>query len=447
MNPDLKRLLLILIVALAAGLVAGRVFLLLGAGLVIIIVWYYRALLGFLNYTRHGAEDNLHDLPGVVDDLLREFDTMRNGYQQREQKLSAFIKRFEETTAALPDAMVVVDDAGRIEWANARAGDYLGIEWPRDRGQRLANLIRYPELAEYLAGRKDRSEQKLLEVISPSNRERRLEIRINRYGNAYLLLMARDITEFHLINRMRKDFIANASHELRTPLTVIAGYLEAFEEDGEHCPADWAPKIAQMREQAIRMQRLIEDLLKLSRLESTSELEHAGEVRVADMLETIIGEARALGAGRHEFIRDLDTGIGLLGDQQDLYNAFSNIVFNAVQYTPPGGSITVRWYRDGRGAHVAVADTGEGIDESHLPRLTERFYRVDKSRSRSLGGTGLGLAIVKHALGRHKARLHVASRLGEGSLFRCDFPAAAVLELAPDCGKSGEASARPENNI
>jgi len=438
MNPDLKRLLLILAAALIAGLAVGRVFLLLGVGLVIVIIWYYRALSGLLNYTRHGAEDNLHDLPGVVDDLLREFDTMRNGYQQREQKLSTFIKRFEETTTALPDALVVVDDAGRIEWANARAGDYLGIEWPRDRGQRLANLIRYPELAEYLSGNEDRPAQKLLEVVSPANRGRRLEIRINRYGNAYLLLMARDITEFHLINRMRKDFIANASHELRTPLTVIAGYLEAFEEDGEHCPEDWGPKIAQMREQAFRMQRLIEDLLKLSRLESTSELEHAEEVRVADMLENILKEARTLSAGRHEFVRDLDARIGLLGDQQDLYNAFSNIVFNAVQYTPPGGRITVRWYRDDKGAHVAVEDTGEGIDESHLPRLTERFYRVDKSRSRSMGGTGLGLAIVKHALSRHKARLHVASRLGAGSLFRCDFPAAAVLTLADAGVQHGE---------
>jgi two-component system phosphate regulon sensor histidine kinase PhoR len=422
MMPDLRRLLLVLTVSLIVGLMVGYVFPMLVLGLLVFIGWHYRALAGFLNFARHDSEDNLLDMPGVINELVREFELMRDSHQQWQQKLAAFIKRFEEAAAALPDAVVVVNETGAIEWANSRARDYLGIEWPKDGGQRLVNLIRYPELTKYLQNPGHGQEEKVLEEVSPVNQDRRLEIRINHYGGAYLLLMARDITELHLINRMRKDFIANASHELRTPLTVIAGYLEAFEGDMDHCPEDWGPKIAQMREQAARMQRLIEDLLELSRLESAKELEHGEEVRIAEMLTAVIGEAETLSGGQHVIVRHLDADLCLLGDRHDLYKAFSNLIFNAVQYTPAGGTITVRWYQDKAGAHLAVEDTGEGIEEQHLPRLTERFYRVDKGRSRAKGGTGLGLAIVKHVLTRHKARLHIESTPGKGSLFRCDFP-------------------------
>ena len=437
MMPDIRRLLLVLVVALIVGLMSGHVFPLLVLGLLVFIGWHYRALAGFLNFARHDAEDNLLDMPGIINELVREFELMRDSHQQWQQKLAAFIKRFEEAAAALPDAVVVVNESGAIEWANPRARDYLGVEWPRDGGQRLVNLMRYPELTKYLRVPMDNQTEKVLEVVSPVDQNRRLEIRINRYGDAYLLLMARDITEFYLINRMRKDFIANASHELRTPLTVIAGYLEAFDEDVEHCPEGWTPKIVQMRQQAARMQRLIEDLLELSRLESAKELENGEEVRVADMLATIIREAETLSGGQHTFVKQLDAGLCLLGDQNDLYKAFSNLIFNAVQYTPAGGRITVRWYRDQAGAHLAVEDTGEGIEEQHLPRLTERFYRVDKGRSRAKGGTGLGLAIVKHVLTRHRARLHIESKLGKGSVFRCDFPPQARV-LHPPSGERAE---------
>jgi len=435
--PDVRRLLLVLAVALIVGLLVGHVFPLLILGLLVYIGWHYRALAGFLNFARHDAEDKLLDMPGIINELVREFELMRDSHQQWQQKLAAFIKRFEEAAAALPDAVVVVNESGAIEWANSQASDYLGIEWPRDGGQRLVNLMRYPELTKYLQNRRHSLEEKILDVVSPVNQDRRLEIRINHYGGAYLLLMARDITELHRINRMRKDFIANASHELRTPLTVIAGYLEAFEGDVDHCPEDWAPKIVQMREQATRMQRVIEDLLELSRLESAKELEHGEEVRIADMLTSIIGEAETLSGGQHAFVKQLDPGLCLLGDQNDLYKAFSNLIFNAVQYTPSGGQIMVRWYQDQAGAHLAVEDTGEGIEEQHLPRLTERFYRVDKGRSRAKGGTGLGLAIVKHVLTRHRARLYIRSTPGQGSLFRCDFPPQ-MRVLHPPSGERAE---------
>lgn len=423
LKTDITRLLFILGIFLTVGIFTGKIFLICAIGLLLIIAWYYKSLVGFLNYIRYGAEDNLVDLPGVVDELVRGFDQVRNDFQQRELKLSNIIERYEETTAALPDAVIVTSDDGRIEWANKKAGDFLGITWPMDGGQRISNLIRSPELLKYLQQQKiNPATSNILELVSPVDQELSLEIRVIQYGDSFMLLVARDITEFQRVNRVRKDFIANASHELRTPLTVIAGYLEAFEED-QDCPEDWAPKIAQMRDQAARMKRLIEDLLELSRLESAKKIENLEDVNIADMLKTIIKEARTLsGEQQHVFALDLDTSLFLLGEKHELYNAFSNLVFNAVQYTPARGRISVRWYRDEVGVHFSVEDTGDGIDERHLPRITERFYRVDKGRSRSKGGTGLGLAIVKHVLSRHKGSLHIRSKPGQGSLFRCDFP-------------------------
>jgi len=422
MKPDVIRVLLVLGISLATGIALDRIFLLCTIGLLLTIIWYFKSLAGFLNYVRYEAEDNLPEMRGIIDELIRGFEQVRGDYRQREIKLTEIIARYEETTAALPDAVVVTSEEGGIEWANKKAAVYLGVNWPMDRGQRLHNLFRSPELLKYLQQLEDQAAPEVLELVSPEDQDLVIEIRVIRYGNAYMLLVARDITEFQRINRIRKDFIANASHELRTPLTVIAGYLEAFEEDTE-CPADWSPKIAQMREQAGRMQRLIEDLLELSRLESAKKIDQAGEVYVTGMMETIIKEAETLsGTQQHIFMKELDPALYLLGDQHDLYNAFSNLVFNAVQYTPARGRIRVHWYQDKDGAHLAVEDTGEGIDEKHLSRVTERFYRGGNGRSRSRGGTGLGLAIVKHVLTRHKGRLHIESRVGKGSLFRCDFP-------------------------
>ena len=423
MKPDFVRLLFILGISLIGGIVFKQIFLACCIGLLVAILWYFKALSGFLNYIRYEAEDNLPEMPGIIDELIRGFEQVRNDYQHHESKLAEIITRYEETTAALPDAVVVTSEEGGIEWANEKAAAYLGVNWPTDRGQRLPNLIRSPELQQYLQQYNDRTAPEVLELVSPEDQGLIIELRAIRYGNSYMLLVARDVTEFQRVNKVRKDFIANASHELRTPLTVIAGYLEAFEEDQE-CPGEWLPKITQMREQASRMQRLIEDLLELSRLESEKKMDHVVEVDVAGLLESIIKEAETLsGIHQHVFVCKLDCTVALLADQYDLYKAFSNLVFNAVQYTPEQGNITVSWYRDEEGAHLSVEDTGEGIDEKHLNRITERFYRVDKGRSRSSGGTGLGLAIVKHVLGRYQGRLRIASTPGKGSIFRCDFPA------------------------
>ena len=433
MKTDVVRLLFILGISLVTGIVFKQIFLACCIGLLVVILWYFKALAGFLNYIRYDAEDNLPEMPGIINELIRGFEQVRNDYRQREMKLADIITRYEETTAALPDAVVVTSEGGAIEWANAKAAAYLGVNWPMDRGQRLPNLIRSPELQQYLQQYNDRTAPEVLELVSPEDQGLIIELRAIRYGSSYMLLVARDITEIQRINRVRKDFIANASHELRTPLTVIAGYLEAFEEDQE-CPGEWLPKITQMREQASRMQRLIEDLLELSQLESAKKIDHHEEVYVAGILETILREAEVLsGRQQHIMVKELDHTLYLQGDQHELYKAFSNLVFNAVQYTPAYGRITVLWYRDEDGAHMSVQDTGEGIDEKYLSRITERFYRIDKGRSRLRGGTGLGLAIVKHVLGRYQGRLHIESTLGEGSIFRCDFPAdICIIHTMPD---------------
>jgi len=423
MRHDLWRLIACIGIALIIGLVVGRPFLLLGACLLLFVAWYSRALSGFLDYIRHNADDALPDLPGIVNDLVREFHILRSNYRQREEKLSGFLARFQDAASALPDAVVVLNRPDRIEWANRKASEYLGINWPQDGGQRLANLIRHPDLSDFLRQRQRHLTSGVMELVSPEDEHRRLELRLTVYGRDHALLVARDITELQRLNKMRSDFIANASHELRTPLTVIAGYLEAFEGDRENCPEEWTSRIVEMRNQAGRMQRLIEDLLKLSSLESAAVPEVTEEVRVADMLAAIVREAGSLdGGGRHAIETQADPQLCLWGSQAELYSAFSNIIFNAVQYTPAGGHIGVHWSRDSAGACLEVSDDGDGIAPEHIARLTERFYRVDKSRSRAKGGTGLGLAIVKHVLARHDGNLDIRSKPGKGSTFTCRFP-------------------------
>jgi two-component system phosphate regulon sensor histidine kinase PhoR len=428
MQPDRWRLLLCIAVSLLTGFLFGAPFLGLSIGLLAFLLWHYRVLAGFLNYARHGAEDNLPDVPGVINELIREFHELQSLSRQRDGMLTGVLHRFQDAAAALPDAVVVTDKDGAIEWANRRAAQYLGIHWPDDGGQRLSNLIRHPDLAAYITRNHPGNATDALELASPENENVHLEVRVSVYGNAYLLLVARDITELHRLAKMRRDFIANASHELRTPLTVISGYLESFDEDRAICPPGWAGKIAQMRMQATRMQRLIEDLLRLSSLETAAEQDLKEEVPVPDLLSTIHREAVTLDTGGgHRFVLEIDPTLWLKGSQRDLYSAFSNVIFNAIQHTPGGSEIRICWRRAGADAVLEVSDTGDGIAAEHIPRLTERFYRVDKSRSRSSGGTGLGLAIVKHALARHDADLEIRSELGTGSTFICRFPPARIL--------------------
>ena len=437
MKEEVWRLIGVICLSVITGLVIGHVFLVLSLGLLWYVYWQYKSFSRLLIWLRRRSESELLDTPGFVNEIAREFDIQRIHHRQRKDKLAGFLKRFQEATAALPDAVVILGESDNIEWANNKSGEYLKIRWPHDAGQRLSNLIRHPELVEYLKKTRRGDSNQRLELVMSADSDFRLEFRVAPYGDTQRLLVARDITKIHRINQMRKDFIANASHELRTPLTVIAGYLESFEDEFTEPEDIRAAQVKQMRAQTTRMQRLIEDLLNLASLESAEDSEEIEVVKVPELLTSIYKEAEAVsGILEHIFTLEIEAGLWLKGSRNELYSAFSNIVFNAVQYTPAQGVIRIRWYEDVWGAHLEVCDSGVGIAAEHIPRLTERFYRVDKGRSREKGGTGLGLAIVKHILVRHNATLDVQSEPGKGSTFRCNFPAKRLVRADVVADKS-----------
>lgn len=423
----------VVLFSLLVGFITQQVAACLIAGLFLYIAWQHRVLKHLLVWLQKRGGRAPPELPGIIDDICREIDFMRMRHRQRKDKLSGFLRRFQEATSALPDAVIVLGEHGAIEWANRKAAEYLGVRWPQDGGQRIANLVRHPDLSLFLgsAGGSAADADRSLQLESPINPDQILEFRMAPYGEVQKLLMARDVTTIQRANQMRKDFIANASHELRTPLTVIYGYLESFSDEVEDLPEILRSQVRQMRQQTERMQRLIEDLLTLSSLE-TSPMQADDEiVMVSDLLAGIYQEAQGIsGIMEHIFYMDCDQNLRLRGNQREIYSAFSNLVLNAVQHTQEHGIIRLHWYADRDGAHFAVTDNGEGIAHEHISRITERFYRVDKGRSRDKGGTGLGLAIVKHIMARHGGSLYIESQLGKGSTFRCDFPAHRIVYSA-----------------
>jgi two-component system phosphate regulon sensor histidine kinase PhoR len=362
---------------------------------------------------------------GVIDDVCRYIEQMRQQNSNRKKKLTGYLKRFQQATAALPDAIVVLGEYGEVEWANQSARELLGVRWPRDNNVRINNLIRDPAFQPLL---EDPMRQgTIITVKSPVDETMQLELKLVSYMGSNRLLIARDITQTIKLQRMRRDFVANVSHELRTPLTVLRGYLEAFTDDTP--PEMWQSALPAMRQQSERMHLMIKDLLVLSQLETGEKALRRVPTDVAKLLQSITEDAYRLQHYRQQQIQlDIQISKWLVCDSDEMRSAISNLVFNAVKYTPAETVITLRWQQDEDGACLSVEDNGEGIAEHHLDRLTERFYRVDKGRTTDAGGTGLGLAIVKHVLQRHGARLKISSELGKGSCFKCCFPAAIVVE-------------------
>ncbi|MBF8269700.1 MAG: phosphate regulon sensor kinase PhoR [Gammaproteobacteria bacterium] len=428
MKADIWRFAGVLFLSLLAGMVSGQALICVVVGMVLYFAWQYRTLKQLLLWIQNRKNRAPPDMSGLINYIAKEVDFLRLHHKKRKKKLSKYLQRFQESTAALPDAVVILGHNGVIEWANENAEKYLGICWPHDAGQRISNLVRKPSLLKYLQEAESSSRYRGLELAPQSNPDLWLELRIVPYGKKQQLLLARDITGIHRANRMRKDFIANASHELRTPLTVISGYLEALEDEADGPMKAWLGQLRQMRNQTDRMRRLIEDLLELSTLETDPEPARLEIVSVAETLASVCEEAKTLGGLlEHKFSIETDPELLLKVNRNEIYSAFSNLVVNAVQHTAEHGAIRIRWFADKSSACLEVTDTGEGIAPEHLPRLTERFYRVDKGRSRDKCGTGLGLAIVKHVLRRHNAELDIESEPGKGSTFRCRFPAAVVV--------------------
>lgn len=426
MNQDwqgalVRRLLLILGACLLIGMVTGQYAWALVVGLTAYVGWTLHQLRRLLKWLKSDKHDEPppdgHGLWGEIFDNL--YQLQRRDLRLRGQ-LQSVIDRVQGSTTALRDAVIMLDSDGNLEWWNPAAERLLGLKKPQDTGHPVTNLVRHPSFKEYFE--KGRHEEPL-ELSSPINDRLWLQVTITRYGNSEHLMVVRDITRLHQLEQMRKDFVANVSHELRTPLTVIAGYLETMLEHTEEMPPRWPRALNQMNQQAGRMQHLLNDLLLLAKLEATNPPTNTQTVPVASLLNTIKGDALALSAERnHKITLEADATLLLKGSESELRSAFSNLAFNAVKYTPDGGEIHIRWWCNEHGAHLAVQDSGIGIESKHLPRLTERFYRVDSSRASNTGGTGLGLAIVKHVLLRHQGRLDVNSTPGKGSTFTCHFP-------------------------
>ncbi|WP_235376888.1 MULTISPECIES: phosphate regulon sensor histidine kinase PhoR [Pseudomonas] len=413
-------MLLLITVCLLAGLISGYYGWSLALGLAIYLGWTLKQLLRLHEWLRlHKPDEAPPDGYGLWGEVFDSIYHLQRRDQRVRGRLQAVIDRVQESTAALKDAVIMLDSDGNLEWWNRAAETLLGLKTPQDSGQPVTNLVRHPRFKEYF---EQENYLEPLEIPSPINDRMRVQLHITRYGNNEHLMLVRDVTRIHQLEQMRKDFVANVSHELRTPLTVIAGYLETLLDNVEEVNPRWVRALQQMQQQGGRMQTLLNDLLLLAKLEATDYPSDNQPVAVDTLLQSIKGDAQALSGQRNQRISlEAQPGIRLKGSEAELRSAFSNLVFNAVKYTQDEGQIRIRWWADEQGAHLSVQDSGIGIDPKHLPRLTERFYRVDSSRASNTGGTGLGLAIVKHVLLRHRARLEISSVPGHGSTFTCHF--------------------------
>jgi two-component system, OmpR family, phosphate regulon sensor histidine kinase PhoR len=341
---------------------------------------------------------------------------------QQQQKaetnhLQAVIKRIQEITTALKDGIIILDWRGHLDFWNPAAQRMIGFR-TKDQGLSIISFVRDPRFVKYL---EEGDYSAPLELPSPRTESKQLEFQITRFGQSERLIVVRDITQIHQLEQMRQDFVANVSHELRTPLTVINGYIETLA-DNNTMPT-WDKPLQQMMQQGKRMSLLINDLLVLSKLETTEVGFNQKNLELLPLLISIKNEADALGSDKNQTISlQCDNSLNLLANEKEIHSAFSNLAINAVKYSPANSQIDLRAWRDSGHVYFSVTDNGTGIDTKHIPRLTERFYRVDASRNSATGGTGLGLAIVKHVLMRHDGELRISSELGKGSTFTCVFP-------------------------
>jgi two-component system phosphate regulon sensor histidine kinase PhoR len=387
--------------------------------------YHWRRLSLLLRWLRRNSTEGAPDWNGRWGEVATLMLHQLRRKQFHKHQLLRVLRQVRQSTAALRDGVVLLNPKAEIVWFNRAAARLLRLSSSSDHGLRIENLVRYPEFNAYLhSGRYEPP----IQVHVLQELERWLSLQLVPFGEGQLLLLARDITSQARLETMRKDFVANASHELRSPLTVISGYLETLAADDSLEPALASP-LAEMRRQAQRMNGIVEDLLSLSRLEAAERDAVSEPIDVAAVLAQLRKDVLARAVHPEKVRVRIDSKAELLGDPAQIHSAFHNLVDNAAKYTPASGSIDARWWVDDDGGHFAVIDTGIGIPIEHIPRLTERFYRVDAGRSRATGGSGLGLAIVKHVLQRHGATLEIQSSEGAGSQFTCHFPAARVREV------------------
>ncbi len=411
---------------LAFGLLPALLVALAGLGVLVGLHLYYLSrITDWLQQPDN--HELLTELPSGYGAWTAVFAALRRSRRRGDSErdlVTETLNRFIEATSALPDGIVILDRGGLIEWCNPSAEKHLGLNLKRDRGFLILNLVRQPAFTEYLMRADFREPLPLADAVAQTT----LSVQLMPFQETRRMVVSRDTTPFTRMETMRSDFIANVSHELRTPLTVVGGFLEQMIEQPDIAPEQLKRIESIMLDQTQRMQRLIEDLLTLSRLETHLSPDREAEFVASTLIDAVVAEARALSAGKHEIKVDI-TALTIVGAMDELRSAFANLVSNAVRHTPSGGVVRISFGRHADGACFCVSDNGPGIAPEHLPRITERFYRVDKSRSRETGGTGLGLAIVKHALARHGGRLEIDSEPGRGSEFRAILPASRVRSI------------------
>ena len=414
-----------LVVFLAAGALIGWMY---DAPLIgflvagfLAMIWQVRQLLSFNRALHTGDFDTFRYGEGIWQQMFSRFSYEHERGSRYKQLHRQVLKEIRKSTNAMPDGAVILDEGNEIEFCNRAAKTLAGLKRKKDRGQRVDNILRDPALTRLLAVN---DATQTVDIVSPVKDGAWLNCRVVPYGVNQKLLLLRDVTSRMAINRMRRDFVANASHELRSPLTVMSGYLDTMADD-EGLTDTWAQPVQQMQDQARRMTKIVAELIELSRLEG------AGSASTEEIVDIVglLTSARKAFSGQNDVpaIEVLPgSAARLRGNGGEIESVITNLVSNAIRHTPADGKITLDWQTDAKGADLIICDNGEGIAEEHVPRLTERFFRVDRGRARQDGGVGLGLAIVKHVLSRHEAELHVKSEPAVGSEFRCHFPAERV---------------------
>jgi len=418
---------LLITIGLGAGIgwLLGGVWVGLACALGLHLAWVLTNLFRLEWWLRHRSYADPPDVGGVWGEIIAQIVRLHRRKRFHKQRFVQLMRQLQRSTAALPNGVVILNAQREIVWFNRTAARLLNLRSAADLGLRIEHLLREPEFVRYLAG----GDYANPIVLRPTTgQDCFLSMQVAPYGDGQLLLLVSDVSRQVRLEAVRRDFVANASHELRSPLTVISGYLETLAQDAA-LDADLQGPVAEMRRQAERMTAIIHDLLELSRIEETDETPGGEPIDIAALAALLRKDVLARPHHPREVRVRIESAAQLRGVEPEIHSAFSNLVDNSAKYTPADGSVEMRWWADDEGGHFAVSDTGYGIPAEHIPRLTERFYRVDPGRSRGTGGSGLGLAIVKHVLQRHGGTLEVQSALGTGSTFTCHFPAERVVPL------------------